>query len=344
MKKSIVFLLHFLYWAPKFGLTIFYLFALSSGNNRGFNFNGASGIQVSMFIAELISFYLFYFYLFPFFLAKKKFIIFILLGFTTSIILSLPSLISYANLYPTMFNNNRLGFKSAILSLIAIPGSIVFSGILGSLLKGFISWYSEIRIKEHLIQKNLKSELALLKAQINPHFLFNTINNIDILIGKDAKAASAYLKQLSEIMRFMLYDVSSDFILLTKELEYIKKYIDLQRIRTANEKYINFILIGETKELMIAPAIFIPFIENAFKHSTNKKIENAISIRIEIIENDISFSCINFFDNANSFTQDKSGLGIDLIKQRLLLLYKDKHELDIFKTDNRFEVKLKITT
>ena len=297
-------------------------------------------LQVAYIFPSFICFYVFYLYLFPLFLARKRIWLFVIFGLSTWIILSLLSI-----LISKSFSIDLLSGKDAVWIIIGnyIP-TVLFSGVVGCLLKGFISWYSEIRIKEQLIQKNLKTELALLKAQINPHFLFNTINNIDILIGKDAKAASAYLKQLSEIMRFMLYDVSSDFIPLIKELEYIKKYIDLQRIRTANEKYVNFTIIGDTKELMIAPAIFIPFIENAFKHSTNKKIENAINIRIEIIENDLSFSCINFFDNSNSFTQEKSGLGIDLIKQRLQLLYKDKHELDIIKTDNRFEVKLKITT
>ena len=336
MKKSIVVSLHLLYWVPKIIILTIILLALVGRTNV----KPIYYLQVAYIIPSIICFYIFYLYLFPVFLARKRIWLFIIFGIYTEIILSSLSILLSKSIYLEPFSG-----KEAVWILIGnyIP-TIIFSGVVGCLFKGFISWYSEIRIKEQLIQKNLKTELALLKAQINPHFLFNTINNIDILIGKDAKAASAYLKQLSEIMRFMLYDVSSDFILLTKELEYIKKYIDLQRIRTANEKYVNFILLGDTKELMIAPAIFIPFIENAFKHSTNKKIENAINIRIEIIENDLSFSCINFFDNSNSFTQEKSGLGIDLIKQRLQLLYKDKHELDIIKTDNRFEVKLKITT
>lgn len=335
MKKSIVFSLHLLYWGPKFIILTAMLLGLLGGS-----FKPASSFQVASTIPSFICFYIFYLYLFPGFLAKKRIWMFVTLGLASWIILSLLSMV-LLKILPLIPFNLRIATSYWITNIIP---SILFTGIVGCLFKGFITWYSDIRIKEQLIQKNLKSELALLKAQINPHFLFNTINNIDILIEKDAKAASAYLKQLSEIMRFMLYDVSSDFILLTKELEYIKKYIDLQKIRTANEKYVNFTLIGDTKELMIAPAVFIPFIENAFKHSTNKKIENAITISIEIIENDLSFSCINFFDNSNTFAQDKSGLGIDLIKQRLQLLYKDKHELDIIKTDNRFEVKLKIYT
>lgn len=336
MKKSIVVSLHLLYWVPNLIiLTIIILGLMDRTNLKPIYY-----LQVAYIIPSFICFYIFYLYLFPVFLARKKIWLFVIFGLSTWIILSFLSI-----LISKSFSIDLFSGKDGVRIIIGnYAPKILFSGVVGCLFKGFISWYSEIRIKEQLIQKNLKTELALLKAQINPHFLFNTLNNIDILIEKDGKAASAYLKQLSEIMRFMLYDVSSDFIPLTKELEYIRKYIDLQKIRTANEKYVNFTLIGDKKDLMIAPAVFIPFIENAFKHSTNKKIENAISIRIEIIENDLSFSCINIFDNANSFTQEKSGLGIDLIKQRLQLLYKDKHELDIIKTDNRFEVKLKIKT
>jgi two-component system, LytTR family, sensor kinase len=145
-------------------------------------------------------------------------------------------------------------------------------------------------------------------------------------------------------MRFMLYETHSDFIPLTTEVEYIKKYIDLQKVRTANEKYVNLTISGETNKLMIAPAIFIPFIENAFKHSTNKKIEDAININIIIIGNNIYFNCSNYLDNSKAFTQEKSGLGIDLIKQRLNLIYDDKHVLEIMKADNRFEVTLNIVT
>jgi hypothetical protein len=300
--------------------------------------NAYTNSQTFVVLPTFICFYIFYLYLFPSFLARKKISLFIISGLATWVTLTLMTVVLLKNLLINpWFDKPPLQFWFQV----SAP-DILFAGVIGCFFKGFVTWYSEIRVKEQLVQKNLKSELALLKAQINPHFLFNTINNIDILIEKDSKAASAYLKQLSEIMRFMLYDVSSEYIPLTKELEYIEKYIALQKIRTANEKYVNFSISGATKDFVIAPAIFIPFIENAFKHSTNKKIENAINIKIEIGENDLSFSCVNYFENSNSFEQERSGLGIDLIKQRLQLLYKDKHELEITKTDNRFEVLLKI--
>lgn len=297
-------------------------------------------LHLANLIPPFLCFYIFYLYLFPAFLARKKISLFIIFGFTTLIILSLLSIVLLKNLSLDHFNGeNIISFWKGVI----IP-SILFAGLVGCLFRGFISWYSEIRLKEQLVQKNLQSELALLKAQINPHFLFNTINNIDVLIEKEPKTASKYLKQLSEIMRFMLYETSPDFIPLTTELEYITKYIELQKIRTANERYVNLTISGENEKLMIAPAIFIPFIENAFKHSTNKKIEDAINIIIETAGNDISFTCRNYFDNSKTFNQGKSGLGIDLIKQRLYLIYKDNHELDIIRTDNQFEVNLKIKT
>lgn len=234
------------------------------------------------------------------------------------------------------------GKTSTVFWLMSISPSVLLAGIIGSLFRGFITWYSEIRVKEQLIRKNMQTELALLKAQINPHFLFNTINNIDVLIEKDPKTASRYLKQLSEMMRFMLYETSSDFIPLGKELDYISKYIELQKIRTANERFVNLSISGKNDNLKIAPAILISFIENAFKHSTNKKIEDAINISIEISGNGLTFNCRNYFDNSRSFEQEKSGLGIDLIKQRLKLLYNEKHQLDIVKSENQFEVRLKI--
>lgn len=290
--------------------------------------------------SSFLCFYVFYLYLFPELLAKKRILLFIIFGFATWLLLSSGSMV----LLKSLSLDNINGTPAITFWLEHYSLKVLFAGVLGCLFKGFITWYSEIRIKEQLVQRNLQSELALLKAQINPHFLFNTINNIDVLIEKEPKTASKYLKQLSEIMRFMLYEASSNLIPLTTELEYITKYIELQKIRTANERYVNLTISLENERLMIAPAIFIPFIENAFKHSTNKKIEDAINIFIETTGNEISFTCRNYFDNSKTFNQEKSGLGIDLIKQRLYLLYKDKHELDIIRTDNQFEVYLKIKT
>lgn len=344
MKKSIVISIHLLYWVPKL-LTVIFLVKIFAKDTIKSDLTGIMIYSnIAGFFAGLVCFYLFYFYLFPEFLAKKRILLFSLYGLMTWIILSLSiyfvvNLKIPINLFGIDVVNNAR--KMPLLSPIT---SVLYSGILGCLFKGFFTWYSDIKIKEQLVQRNLHTELALLKAQINPHFLFNTINNIDVLIQKDAKAASKYLNQLSDIMRFMLYETSPELIPLFKELEYIEKYIDLQKIRTANEKFVTLSISGPTDNLLISPAIFIPFIENAFKHSTNKKIEDAIYINLEIKENTITFTCRNVYDSTESFKQSQSGLGVELIKQRLNLLYKDKHELNIKNLDNQFEVKLKIIT
>jgi len=183
-------------------------------------------------------------------------------------------------------------------------------------------------------------ELALVKSQINPHFLFNTLNNIDVLIQQDAIKASVYLNKLSDIMRFMLYETKTERIELSKELTYIEKYIELQKIRTSNLNYVNYAVEGNTDGLLIAPMLFIPFIENAFKHAENKKMENAINIRIVIKHDRIEFKCENNYSDDNQINHDESGLGNELIQKRLELLYPKKHKLEITNSDNTYKVNL----
>jgi len=180
----------------------------------------------------------------------------------------------------------------------------------------------------------------LIKAQLDPHFLFNTLNNIDVLIIKNADEASNYLNKLSDILRFMLYETKTDEILLSKEIEYIEKYIDLQKIRTSNANYVSFEVVGKTNNLMIAPMVFIPFIENAFKHTTNKKMDHAIEVKIIIDDKNIQFICKNKFDSNRILKQESNGLGNHLIEKRLDLIYKENHTLAIHKTNELYSVNL----
>ena len=209
-------------------------------------------------------------------------------------------------------------------------------------MKGFITFFTEIHYKEQLEKQNVATNLELLKAKINPHFLFNTLNNIDVLIEKDAATASVYLKKLSDILRFTLYESPSDTILLKKELDYILQYIDLQKIRTSNPHFVTVDFTKAYNDVEIAPMLFIPFIENAFKYSTNKKINNAITISIATQVNTITFNCSNIYDGNEQITAE-GGLGLTIMKERLQLLYPGKHQLEINKTAERFIVNLAIT-
>jgi two-component system, LytTR family, sensor kinase len=216
------------------------------------------------------------------------------------------------------------------------------SGIIALVIQGFITWFNEIKLKELLKEKTHEMEIALIKSKLDPHLLFNTINNIDTLIIKDPVQASAYLNKLSDIMRFMLYETNADKILLSKEIEYIEKYIALQKIRTTNKNYVHFSIIGIIGNKQIAPMVFIPFIENAFKHANNKKLENAITVNIIIKEESFQLICENKFDLKQTDQKTYSGLGNELIKKRLNLIYEGNHTLEINKTNDLYSVNLTI--
>jgi LytS/YehU family sensor histidine kinase len=288
-----------------------------------------------------MGFYTFYFWLTPGLLAKKKFLLFTMLGIGVSIGSGLISTLlvnlgiySLVSIIPE--TKEQISLLSGFIFLALI------NGILGTIIRGFITWYSEIRLKNMLKKKNLQTELSLLKARLDPHFLFNTLNNIDILIEEDAKSASLYLQKLSGIMRFVLYETQLERIELAKELDYIEKYIGLEKIRTLNKQYVQLSITGSADDLQIAPMLFTPFIENAFKHSTNKRIKDAITVRIAVTDAEIHFTCMNVFDSTTYPDADQSGLGIVLAKQRLELLYKNHYQLEIRQTANTFNVQCTI--
>ncbi len=218
----------------------------------------------------------------------------------------------------------------------------LISGIIALVIRGFITWFKELKLKEALKQKNHEMEMALVKSQLDPHFLFNTINNIDVLIIKNANEASDYLNKLSDIMRFMLFETKTEEIELAKEIEYIEKYIELQKIRTSNSNYISYAVEGDSVNRSIAPMVFIPFIENAFKHTTNKKLQDAIDIKIKIEAKGISLECVNKIDPNRKLEQESNGLGNELIQKRLNLIYPERHQLDISNENNVYNVYLTI--
>ncbi len=301
-----------------------------------FSLFGLSGILSGVF-----GFYLFYSFLFPKLLRRKKILAFFILGVAGAGACAIASSLVLSFLFgaKVMFAD---GWSSATGIMVILSILSLINGVIGLVMRGFITWYGDIKLKEELNKKNYEMELALVKSQINPHFLFNTINNIDVLIEMDAVKASAYLNKLSDIMRFMLYETKTEQIPLAKELAYIEKYIELQKLRTANTNYIQYSVEGETGNIMIEPMLFIPFIENAFKHAENKKIDNAISIRFAIDKGKIIFECGNNY----SITQIKpeyGGLGNELIKKRLALLYPGKHTLEITGIDKTYSVKLVLT-
>jgi len=340
MKKSIVFLLHAGFWTCYLSLLMFMVLATRFGASGGPNTTYIIKLLMGMaIIPAIISFYSFYSALFFKFLKQKNILALVgsalLIALTSSLIGGAVLSLTFGSGF--MFKD---GFNSFIGIIIFIFFLALITGTIGLVIKGFIGWYGDIKLKENLTKKNHEMELALVKAQIDPHFLFNTLNNIDVLIQKDATKASEYLNKLSEIMRFMLFETKTDKIQITQELEYLEKYISLQKIRTSNPNFVNMKVIGNQNNITVAPMLFIPFIENAFKHSVNKKIENAIDINLEIKQDKITFNCENKFNEKSPLANDHNGLGNELIQKRLNLLYPNNHKLNVTKFDGVYKVTL----
>ena len=296
---------------------------------------------------SFITFYLYYFLLFPKYLQQKKFFLSIIYGILISIGVAFIGYILLRYFIETgsitdMDKGGKKGRSTAIIVIGAMSFIATISGIIALVIKGFITWFNEIKLKELLKEKNHEMELALIKSKLDPHLLFNTINNIDTLILKDQVKASNYLNNLSDIMRFMLYETKAEKILLSKEIEYIEKYIALQKIRTTNENYVHFSVTGIIGDKQIAPMVFIPFIENAFKHANNKKLENAITVNIVIKEESLQLICENKFDSKSIVQETYSGLGNELIQKRLALIYAGNHTLVVHKTNDLYSINLTI--
>lgn len=275
----------------------------------------------------LIFFYINFFILVPYFYFNKKFILFYLfISICYCITSYLPILITdhnyllYGKRFPYYLGQTMFKFLSV--------------SIFSILIKTNNKWkYAE--------QKKLNAELSFLKAQINPHFLFNTLNSIySTAITENAKNTSSAVVKLSALMRYITNVSNKQFVPLSKELEYIGNYIDLQKNRFQDTIQLIYTVTGNPVNKQIVPLVLIAFIENAFKHGINPEEESFIHINIEVKEATLLF---NIRNNKVSRTQElelSSGLGIDNTKKRLQLIYPDKHLLHIENTAKQFAVSL----
>ncbi|MFC2103745.1 sensor histidine kinase [Bacteroidota bacterium] len=203
---------------------------------------------------------------------------------------------------------------------------------------------SQIKLHKIEAQKN-KAELELLKSQINPHFLFNTLNNIYSLARKNSDQTSAIaIAKLSHLMRYVLYECSYDFVDLQNEIEQIESFIKLQKLRFSEEDNIkiNFEYSGTTEGKLISPMLLLPFVENAFKHGISFNNKSYIDIQIKSFEKEFKFMITNsVYNNKNSKDGD-SGIGLVNVKKRLQLIYPDKHILKINSTKDEYSVFLEL--
>lgn len=225
------------------------------------------------------------------------------------------------------------------------PGSyavfiLVFA--VGTCISVIKEWKKTEDYRDQIENEKISSELAFLKSQINPHFLFNTLNNIySLAITESTETASAVMK-LSSIMRYILTDTQDERVTLQSEINFIKNYLDLQLVRLTNKVKVSFTTDGEIENKQIAPLLFIPFIENAFKYGISTKEFSTIEIKILSLKNNIYFSILNTIIKTEDSIKDNTGIGINNVKRRLELLYPKKYTLEIIENNNQFIVHLNI--
>lgn len=228
------------------------------------------------------------------------------------------------------------GFIPILSPLVALLCSFCYRVILDNGVKQQL-------LKEHETTQ-LQSELTFLRSQISPHFMFNILNNLVALARKKSDDLEPAIMNLSQLMRYMLYESDDNRVFLSKEIEYLKSYINLQMLRFGSSVKVNINTDGDVDLYTIEPMLLIPFVENAFKHGTGMIDEPVINISIAI---DADTHLLHFkVDNAispNDQSKDgSSGIGISNVKRRLAILYPGKHELNIVNEDNKFSIDLTI--
>ncbi len=196
-------------------------------------------------------------------------------------------------------------------------------------------------IQNKILHEKNEAELKLLKSQINPHFLFNTLNNIYTLAHLGSKEAAPMIMFLSKLMRYILYETNNKLVPLENEIQFLKSYIKLEELRIEDRSKITADYIISNPGIKIAPLIFIPFIENSFKHSHIAEDDNAwIKLKTEVINKKLYFECGNSIPDEHLQNAEISGMGLQNLKNRLELLYPSKHELIIINENKIFRVNL----
>lgn len=219
--------------------------------------------------------------------------------------------------------------------------NLFFFIVITSSFKFFREYLRKQKLLIKAENEQLKIELSLLKSQVNPHFLFNTLNNLYGLIvqSQNQKAAEITLK-LSDLMRYLLESSKTDLVSLNKEIKFIKNYLALEKIRLNENTEIKFEVSGTDKEVVIAPLLFIPLVENAFKHGLlTISDESFAHFSLSVQGKDLFFEALNSVGKSLD-KHLKSGTGIDNLRKRLQLIYPQKHQLEIEETETLFKVTL----
>lgn len=293
------------------------------------------------FIAS--AYYFIVYFSVPRFLYKRNYAVFVLLllgAITTAALLRVP-LAMYLNKHVFLPGNPQPGFRQLFINSLLNIFVWVVCLVAVTLIIEKVRFQ---RFLEALEKEKTKNELDFLKAQFNPHFLFNSINSIYGHIEKGNMQARRMLLTFSDMLRYQLYECNVENIAIEKEIDYIKNYVALQKTRKEENLLVNVCIGSEVKGFPIAPMLFIAFIENAFKYVSNDDHkQNKVEISMHVKDECLTFESSNTKDVIGQDTAIRhKGIGINNVKRRLELLYPEKHELIICDSEDIYHVSLKL--
>lgn len=296
----------------------------------------------------------------------------------TAIVVFFHALVSYFNIYvliPMLLQQQKY-FSYAISVLLSItltcfplaliiylfdpesasyiwrPNFFIFNSFQTSYAVGItmvlrlsVQWYQREKEKSELLRLNSETELKYLKSQINPHFLFNSLNSIYALTLKKSDDAPQTVLKLSEMLRYLLYEAGEKKVTIDKEINYLKNYLELERIRLGNRGKITFESETDRDNYLIEPMLIMPFVENSFKHGLNTHATDGwVLIELKVKEGKLNFIISNNIksNNVDNKGVKVGGIGINNVRKRLNLLYPNKHKLTIDSEENHYKVALEL--
>ncbi|MCB0705226.1 MAG: histidine kinase [Saprospiraceae bacterium] len=309
-------------------------------NHQGLFFTLSNQLVTVAIYSVVVYFNLFY--LIPNYLTRKRFLTYgWLLILLVIIVTPLKAMILYLK-----FANHPVAQSRVISELnFAFIPTLLIAGA-STLFKITTDWVRHLRERQELETQTMQSELRFLKSQINPHFLFNTLNNLYALTLKKSDKAPEIVIKLSEMMRYMLYECNEKQVYLSKEVNYLRNYLDLERLRQGKNVEITFEVNGNISDQMIAPLLFIPFLENSFKHGLNNNLtQGYVHIRLQVDMKELQL----YIENSKSPVVPKpdsnrksGGIGLVNVRRRLNILYPNEYELQIDDSPTSYGVLLSL--
>jgi two-component system, LytTR family, sensor histidine kinase AlgZ len=341
LQRNRVFLVHLSFWSVYLSFNLYQISVFQ--RERGFDWeNLVTSLIVQLCFTVLIA-YLNYFITLPRFLKHQNlwryllefsvpFAVFV----TLRVHLQRFLIDGYAHKVEYFYSDFFIVQITAITFLI-----VIFVGML----RFAVEWFEFDAKKKATENEKLIAELNFLKAQINPHFLFNTLNNLYYLAYSQSSNTTEVIAKLSQMMRYMIYDTNQPKVLLRKEIEYMQNYISLERLRLNNQIPVQFNVHGNIDDVWITPLVLITFLENAFKHGvSNSNTDSWVNVNIEVRGKECVFSVENSKGSIiKQEGSEKSGIGLQNVQRRLELSYPERYKLDVKDAHDRYSVKLNLT-